>query len=219
MAIARDNFQYAGVVTGTNPYTASYTVTGSNTFLYVAILNSGTPSATVTSITYNGVAMVPIDVDNSNVVQTETVYTFGLMGASTGSNTLSVTMNTTIAGGAMSYFAQSYTGVSQTGQPEAHAHNSSAGTTSLTESVTVLTNNAWLTGFARTLHTFSAGTNTFVLGSADNDNGIDSNSAQSTGSQSMTINQSPSAGAFMFVVSIAPVGAGPSTKGNFLSFM
>ena len=205
-AIARDTYSGFKYMSGSNPYTSSYTVTGSNTFLYVAldIVANSTP----VSVLYGLQPMTLIDSDNSNVVQSEGLYTYGLEAPATGSQTLTVTLGGSVS--AVLVYFSSYTGVSQTGQPEAHATSNSASTASISQAVTVLTSGAWLTGFFRTLHTGSAGSNTLVLGAADNENSIDSNGSQSTGSQSMTVTQSPAAGAVIFVVSLAPYGAAPA---------
>lgn len=124
MAVAYDN----GTANGTQSY--SHTVTGSNTFLVLFVLTSST---TAPSATYNGVSMTygNIQARNGNGAWIHWLY---LTNPATGSNTVSIT-----AGNYYNSVALSYTGVKQTGQPEANASTASSSTT-----VTTTTNNAFV---------------------------------------------------------------------------
>lgn len=118
-------------------HTFLHTCTGTDRFLVVSCrLVSGAIDATCT---YNGVAMT------QNANQTYgfgggRLISFTLTNPASGSNNVVISVGTTsmIDGSSVSY-----TGVSQTGQPEVVTPNSSVGATSVNPSITTITNNSW----------------------------------------------------------------------------
>lgn len=130
MAIAFDNATSYNGGTGTFSHTTS-----SSPGAYMFVLTSGS----TTAVSYNGVSLT---------LTTSYSWTFGtlkvwtLAGPSSGANDISITsgVNTNVV-------AATYTGLGTT-QPEASANNNiSYYTTSITSSVTTLTDNAWVLGF------------------------------------------------------------------------
>lgn len=121
----------------------SHTCTGTDTngLLVVSVmeLGDGIAPSTVTGITYNSVAMTKVDTAIEGTVQSELWY---LKAPATGSHTIDITFNGT-NNGWQHAVAGSYTGVDQTTPVEAHNTNIS-GTTSVSASVTTLTDGAWV---------------------------------------------------------------------------
>jgi hypothetical protein len=192
MAIAFDT-----AVTGDAHAGYSHTCTGTNLGLFVGILTDGT----VSGCTYNGVAMTLVaSILGSPAGNSE--YLFYLSNPATGAHTVQA------SGSTATQLAQSasYTGVSQTGQPEAFNTNTSPGSTSISASVTTITDNAWLVAFARTNPgSFSAGTNTTLRGVASSYNIFDSNAGQTPpGSFSLQATTGVSGEKAMIIASIAP---------------
>lgn len=188
---------------GASPRTHSHTCTGSDLILMMAGFSFGSG----TTSTYNSVSMTNLG-----------TYAYGtrngclnyLLNPATGANNLVFT-----PGGDGIAVTSSYTGVAQTGQPDAtiNTQTTGAGTaTSLTATVTVIATGSWLMagticeGAALTAGTGATlritGTNPAVAF-------FDSNGAPGTGSQSMTVNESPASQLAMGMVSIAPIASVP----------
>lgn len=139
MPIAFDAVSDGGLANGTSQ-NWSHTCTGSDLFLVVGIKLYGTLD--ITSVTYNGVAMTEIgNIANPNEATYAVLY--GLIGPGTGSNTVAIarTSSNFIASG-----AASYTGVSQSGQPEANGTDSDGLSSTCDPTATVVSSNAWLAG-------------------------------------------------------------------------
>lgn len=198
-AIATDST--ASGTYGASPRTHSHICTGSDLILMM----SGFSFGSGTTSTYNGTSMTNLG-----------AYTYGstirygclnyLISPSTGSNTLSFS-----PGGDGIAVTSSYSGVSSTGQPDAAINTQTTGTgsaASLTATVTVTASGSWL--MAGTIcegNALTAGTGATlrITGSNVAVAFFDSNGAPGTGSQSMTVNESPASQLAMGMVSIAPV--------------
>ena len=158
--------------------TFAHTCTGANRVLVVLVRKG---SATILSVTYNGVAMTPITDDGTN-------YGYYLVAPTTGANNVVVTMSSaaTIWG-----VAASYTGARQSGQPDASATFSDAANPS-TATLTVAETGAWLLALAVSTSAISAGsgatlraqTGILVLRDAAI---LDSNAALVAGSRSISM--------------------------------
>jgi hypothetical protein len=204
MAIARDLAVTGGAVVATS-ITYSHTVTGSNTLLCVSYQASLTGDQ-VTGITYAGVAMSRVATALAN-----TRYTglFQLAGASTGAN------NVIVSGSSSDYLepnSGSYTGVSQSGQPEqTDTDNNGAATVSsgasLNITVTTTTDQCWLIMGAWSFQdNITAGANTSRF-QAVNSGIFDSNGPRSTGSNSIAVTASGNTRISLIGGSFAPAGA------------
>ncbi len=149
MSIVRDA-QGSGLSSnGGKTITYNHTCTGSNLILWVGVVSGDN---TMTGITYNGVSLT--QVGSSFQLGTEFLTLWYLIAPATGSNSLVITRSGTT--NFMRGLSASYTGVQQSGQPDAHQDGTS-GTNSVTDSVTVVANNSWCIalGYANT----SASTN------------------------------------------------------------
>lgn len=137
MAVAFDNSAVGGIpiLSGT-PY--SFTTSGSDRLLLIGLATPG-GSDNISSVTYNGVAMTRYvqAVDASNY----SIYLYYLLNPASGANNYVVTGSGVIFGQVVSY-----TGVSQTGFPDAGSTNQSTGT-SQTTSLTTVANNCWVFAF------------------------------------------------------------------------
>lgn len=125
-------------------------------------------------MTYAGVAMTQLtSVNASNVSTGETNYLFGLANPALGANNIVISGTLPQIG----VVATSFNGAQQTTAVEASNTGTGASGTA-TVSVTTLTNNDWLVGFARGQSNTTAGTNTLIRAAMSNINAMDSNGAQ-----------------------------------------
>jgi len=180
--IAFDNAITQQTSQGTNNLTFSYTTSGTNRYLFVGCVANGSGAA-ITNITYAGTPMTQINSLTAVGFLNETDYLFGLAAPATGIHDMVVTTNTpsTIA-----CAASSYTGAQQTTAVEASntAQGQSGGTAIV--SVTTITDNDWLVGFARMDGAPTAGPNTVNRGNSLFVDMMDTNGAQTpAGSHSM----------------------------------
>jgi hypothetical protein len=210
MAIAFDAQSNGIQNTGGLTCTVSHTVTGTNCLLLVACFNDTTGGLpTVTGATYNGVAMT--QALSVAAPRPSNDYLFYLINPAVGTHNIVVTRS---AGtNTLEVAAASYTGVSQTGFPDAQTSGTARGSTSLT----TVANNTWIVA-AITDAVTGGGTNLTVRNSGQAQMQIlDSNGALTpAGSKSLSWAQSGSGGEGDMIVSLAPVAALP--KGNFLAF-
>lgn len=210
MAITFDATSQGGENSLGSPLNVTHVCTGSNGLLIVGILIIDVGNADqLTGITYNGTAMTQIA--KQNVSNLYWLYSYYLLGPSTGSNTIAISFaNTPLY--VLSANA-SYAGVSQSGFPDASASEKSTPATSTTISGTVTTvaDNSWVTmvGFAES-NTTSSGSGTKRIADATLGRLVigDSNAAQTpAGGVTLTFNcASDHVGSN--TVSFAPVGGG-----------
>lgn len=190
----------AGAVTSR---TWQHTCTGSNRILFVSFY-TGTAYGSVSSVTYNGVAMTQINhVTGGN----EEGFLYYLVAPATGTNNVVVTIaNSDSLGGS----SLSYTGANQTAQPDANIAEHST-TTSPTSTLTVGANNSWAVIWLRndTDGNSTAGTGSIArIGTGSGNNqGYDSGGEVDAGSFSMTINQAGSYENWRNMASFQPVNA------------
>lgn len=205
MAIAFDAASKSSAGTG-NTLTWSHTVTGSQPILFV--LTSYEGLNVPTGVTYNGVAMTRIFGINTS----DSNDLWYLINPATGANNVVATWNS--SGPNRIASAASYTGVKQTGQPEAQTtptRNSS--TSSLSQNLDTIADNSWviMAGFSSASN-LAAGTATTQRGTTANTGGgfwysglFDNNAAKTpAGTVTLQITCSSSSVAAMGMVSIAP---------------
>lgn len=137
MAIAFDATSGLGFAQPGTSVTLSHTCTGSNLILFVGAAQASA-TATLTA-TYNGVSMTAIDLQN-NVGGTTRSRLFYLLNPATGANNIVVSSDVN----ADLYVAGcSYTGVNQSGQPDASNKNSD-NSSPYRVSVTSVADNCWM---------------------------------------------------------------------------
>lgn len=125
--------------TAQSSYSWSHTCTGANRFLAVDIELLSVPGTTVSSITYNGVALAFIGA-KSTVSGAGRVECWGLAAPASGSNTIAVTLSAAVGSAGT---AVSYTGVHQTVPTEAFnsAQATNVGAADATVTVTSVADN------------------------------------------------------------------------------
>ncbi len=137
MAIAFDATSGSFTLGSSGVFAWSHTCTGSDLALILWFVT--TPAELAGTPTYNGVSMTQVATHAQSVGRT--LYGYYLNAPAAGANNISIP---TSVGANFFAAAASYTGVSQTGQPEANATTGADTTNTLTGSVTTVTNNAWV---------------------------------------------------------------------------
>ncbi len=213
MAIAFDAAS-GGATNSVTSRTVSHTCTGSDRALVVAVTGDHEPTDVITGVTYNGVSMT--QVAKAAVAGSRYVYLFYLNAPATGTHDIVASASSATYIGIA---AASYTGVSQTGQPEANHVDTAASSATLTATVTTITDNAWtVLGVSNASSTVAAGSgSTFrhsddILGAGDGITGIfDSNAVvHPAASHSMTATAGAANDFNGVIVSLAPVAAAGS---------
>lgn len=212
MAIGLDT-HLASDAGGTTSMTLSYTCTGTNLLLIVGV-NANSTTDVITGVTYNAIAMTRANA-LINTAQGST-FIYYLVAPATGAHNIVVSASSATLG---SIRATSYTGVGQTGFPDAQKTASQTGSTSSTFSTTITTvaNNSWIYAIAASDHgVLSAGTNLTLRdgGTATNLADFDTNGAI-TPAGSTTLGFASTAGTSHWAVcmmSFAPVAAAATPK-------
>jgi len=212
MAIAYDNSVTAQHVT---PVTATMTISASATMALCAVMN-GNGSWTVDTMTLNGVAMTALTnyKITSGSLNNWKVYIYYLANPSTGSQTFSCSSSS--ASGGIYIVAGTWTGTGST--VEAFHQDSNTSGSTLTNTVTTLTNNAWCMSFASSddngggKPTANSGCTLRKLEAVDNVMGLfDSNGAITpAGSKSFVYNINGTHGGRGVIMSIPPLASGPT---------
>lgn len=190
MAIALDT---AGGTTTRVSSVSTSTKTVNNvagTCLVVAISTNQT-SDSVSSITYNGVAMTKV-INRSTTAESTSLYI--LLSPATGSNNLVFTFTTTLT---FDWGWASYTGVAGS---DVSTSALSGGAASVTETLTTLTDNSWMVAAAGLQRTATAGTNsTYRSGNTASGMSLFDNNAAITPTQSYSMTQNLSGSGSVFV--------------------
>lgn len=147
VGIAFDAASNSTYQAASSSYSWSHTCTGSNRYLVVGIAMLSV-AQTVSSITYNSVALTLLGV-RSSLTGAARVELWGLVAPSTGSNTIAVTLTGSIASAGV---AESYTGVHQTSPTEGFNSNqaTNVGAADATVTVTTVANNDWIVDIVAT---------------------------------------------------------------------
>lgn len=210
MAIAFDTSANGGFANAST-LTWSHTCTGSNLVLFVHVcgdtVGTDPTGVNVTGVTYNTVAMALI----AKVVATgdRWIYLFALIAPATGAHNIVTSGSSAFTAG----LSASYTGVSQSGLPDAFATNTATGVGSgvaFTCTVTTIADNCWTVLATKNgVSTSTAGTGTTIRwdgGPATACAISDSNGAVTPpGAQSMSISTSGSGNWAGIIASFAPV--------------
>lgn len=135
MAIAFDSSTYGASAASAGTLTFSHTTSGSDRilFVYVTIQNANS-----VSVTYAGNAMTSIHVNTGSFSHYQSLWY--IIAPTTGANNVVVTATSAT----IRAYASSYTGASQTGQPDASVVPSEATTTSYARALTTVADNSWI---------------------------------------------------------------------------
>lgn len=210
--IAFDAAVNGGIVNPGTSRTWSHTCTGSDRILFVAVfgdlLTSDATGAKITGATYNGVAMTLLDKVTPPASGERWLYLYYLINPDTGANNVVVSASSSIV---IAGNSASYTGVNQSGQPDATNKGTASSTTSITRSLTTIADNCWtfMAGKASGGNV-TAGSGSTMRSTENNDLGIfDSNGAITpAGSTSMTMNSSITTVFSAVMASFSPSGGG-----------
>lgn len=135
--ISFDSSSTAGTFASGPSRTWSHTVTGSDTVLLVAPhVISGSVGDVVTGVTYNGVALTRLVYNNTNY----TSYIYGILSPDLGTHDIVVSFSSSYQNRGL---ATSYTGVLQSGLPDAFNTGSATFSTQMTISLTTIADNSW----------------------------------------------------------------------------
>jgi hypothetical protein len=189
--------------------TFAHTCTGSNLFLLVGVLSGAVEI--VNSVTYNGVALTKLDGGKINHAANFNLDLWYLPAPATGTHNVVITMNS--SSDTMGV-AVSFTGVKQTGFPDAYNnYTSTTGNNPKTETLTTVDANCWMIWFGldEFSETETAGSGTTLRQKNLGYGGVffaDSNgSVGGAGSHSLNMVPGGGSGDWMndMVVSLAPV--------------
>lgn len=196
-----DGNHYQGTLNGR---TFAHTCTGTNLALFVAGFGRDGGTDSVTGITYAGAALTKTGSKNTGSADNRYAYLWHKLGPATGANNVVITTS----GGDGTAVAVSYTGVSQSGMPDAVTTSSSTSASSLSPSLTTIADNCWLIAVLRN----ESGNNTAGAGATlrindTSGNGVfDSNGALTpAGVKSMTIGTTTTTALAAVMASFAPV--------------
>jgi hypothetical protein len=209
MAIARNSSADLGLDTGgTNPYLANYTCGSGSLRLLAGGLFSTSSDGTAT-LKYNGVTQTVVDT-NYNAAD-RGIYSAYLLAPSTGTNVYRVDW---VSGpDHVAAMCADYTGVLQSGQPDAHNTGAGNNTLSIAVTITVVAANSWVFAILRE----NGGTTitwTNMTELQANGNGLhiaDSNGPVSAGTYIVTATSSILSTMKMNVFSFAPDTGGAVT--------
>lgn len=212
MAIARDATS-SGSTTATS-LTVSHTNTGSNLILVASLITSASSAGDiVTGVTYNGVAMTRQStiVLGGNVAR---LYMYYLLAPATGAN--DIVISTSVSTLIQSHNV-SYTGVLQSGFPDASSETNTASATSLANTLTTIADNAIHLVYFRVGDNtvgYAVSNATFVVGIAGGEGVWESNPLLITPAASHTMTQSTNGAQAMasLGISIAPATSAGAVK-------
>ena len=209
-----------------SPYVISWshTVTGTNTLLVVGV-STANQDNTISSITYNSVALTLIRTDVNAGANLSSLWY--LVNPSTGANTITVTFGESIS---TAYAAAvSLTEVNQSNPLDAENGTSADGADSITTTVTTVADNAWLVDMVTkesSVGPLVAGTNQTDRNQANcttQDSGISSvNGKTPAGGEAMDWNDDGAVGTFDWSISaasFAPAGTATTTSAPRVSFL
>lgn len=201
MAIAFDTSSYLNFATTSG--TLAFTCTGSDRLLLVTTANEGGAND-VTGVTYNGVALTEIGTAVQKGSTGRYLRLWGLLNPASGANNVVVSRTTGAAD--MWCLVASYTGVKQSGLPDANTTQQFTATT-VTTSLTTIADNCWtiLIGYGDRAQTASTGSTFRQNNTSGAYQLYDSNAAITpAGSTSMSWTQADSTASCTAMISIAP---------------
>lgn len=215
-AIAFENKTAASTVNPT-PLSFSCTSSGTDRIAFVSATSNG--GFTVSSVTYNGVAMTQVGSKSDGPTQ----YLYYIVNPPTGASTVTITTT----GSAVAGSCSTYSGVDQTTPIDNSTTTGTVTTTSFSSTVTVNTNNSWTlaTSRAASASALTAGAGTTLRNQVEatffGGGGIwDSNGPLSTGANTLTVTSASQQFGGAIMVSIKPSGSAtaPNTLGFFRFF-
>lgn len=217
MAIARDTFtSITGSTSGATSITKSYTTTGSNTCALAFVREDN--GDTVTGVTYGGSAMTLLCKHRNGFSGTGEIYLYGILAPTAGAQSVVATRTGTT--GKMWMGVMSYTGVKQTGLPDAIDLGGLNSNPSLSFNVITTTTNTVIAGICWMDNGgITASTNSTAVGAAADSNTVNFFESASvpiaaSGSYTMSITGSTGSNCSWCFASLAPAGGGGGGGGG-----
>lgn len=214
MAILRDSFNNFtngnDVITGTDSQTIAFNNVAGN--LLLVGVRKRDNGDTVTGVTYSGVAM--IFVGKVNYQGVNWLYLFSLLNPATGNNNI-VSSFTGVSGAAdHGLAAVSYSGVSQSGFPDASHTASATSSATVSDTVTFAAPPGWVTMWAIGSNTLTASTNSTSFAAASQAMFFDSNGSVAGPTYNMQATQTAGDWGDVMVSFVVPgVAGGPGISG------
>lgn len=159
MAVAFDAVTATASTAGASSKTFSHTCTGTNRLLLV-VAGCHTATATISGVTYNGTSMTQVGADQTDSANGRLTL-WSLIAPVTGGANVVITAS---AVDTISYGAISFTGASQSSNPDSNTAGSETATSSYTVTATAPTTNemAVLVGYAMSGAALTGGANTTI---------------------------------------------------------
>lgn len=214
MAIAYDSGTNSTMASGTT-VTFSHTCSGTDRILFVGAWSRGTD---VSGVTYNGVSMTACGTGINIGPDGDRFRMYYLVAPATGTNSVVVTGNSGAA--LVAGTSVSYTGASQTGQPDGYFTTTGSGS-SYTGTITTTADNSWAVMMVRTVTT---GTSTAGSGTTRRTNTdghfqlFDGNGAK-TPAGSYSLNATSSSQSYGVVMTSFSPSITSTVNSNFFAFM
>ena len=123
--------------------TISHTCTGDNRILFVGV-GIGSANDWITGITYNGSAMTRVNTQVIGSAANNRGYLYYILAPATSANNIVITSSNSVNIRAAN---ASYTGVKQSGQPDAQGTTSTGSTNTITSTLTSIADNCWHVSF------------------------------------------------------------------------
>jgi len=207
--IAFDATSTTGWQATTSSVSVSHKISGINTALISFVYVRHTTDNHITSVKYNGVDLTFVSSSSSGIPQSGWQGTYILLNPPTGTHNLVVTADATYD--AIAAVNASYTGVSQSGQPEAY-NFLTCNASSCANTISTLTKNAWVIAGGRSdTGTITAGASTTLRYSDAGNSSIgilESASNPINPARSVTINENIGGtdNVYLNAISLAPAG-------------
>lgn len=212
MAIAFDASAGSNTGVPATSLTYAHTCTGTDRILFIgAMVALSTDS--ITGVTYNGVSATLITSRASPPTSGYYAKLYYLVAPSTGAN------NVVISSSSSGYVfgkSVSYTGASQTGQPDASTTGTTT-STSYTTSLTSIADNCWAVLYDAGDRQPVASTGSTSRTTGSNDGIFDNNSAKTpAGSISMSLTRASGGGQAQVMATFKPVATATTNSGFFM---
>lgn len=209
MAITYDNFrdQFVGSEPATS-LTYSFTTSGSDRGILVAVQLQNSATNTISGVTYAGVSMTLVDAQK-NGASNEFVILYYLANPTVGANNVVVSASSSY----MYAFTVSYTGVHQASMLNVSAKNQAGPVTTISTTPTTTVDSCWAVSFVRNNAGNVTDSTNFIGRGADGSFSFgDSNaSVGAAGSKTVTAG-GPSGGMAVVTAMIAPSAASSAVK-------
>lgn len=220
-AIATDTTAQGQIVGGGTTLSVAQNVSGSNRIIITGFLTFSASGDIVSTIKYHSVSETRLNIKTLGGTGSQRIYFYYLIAPDTGNNNIDVTLSSGASFNIAYMVSASYSGVSQTGYPDAQSSGTALTNANIVGTVTTVADNAWpvmLTGSDDdNSATAGAGTTIRIASSgATNPSRLalsDSNGPKTpAGSTSLTVTPSISTASDAYIIaSMAPfAAAGPA---------